>query len=377
MVSLRPEQRRAAFAVLVVACVAVAVGYGDIAVRRVRARRNGAAGVFGDAASARALVGHGATVMFRNEIDGDAPAQLSLVPIGAPGGSRVILPPQCRRIYFAAGRGMCLAENTVFGTAYEMSELGADFRIVRTLPLTGLPSRVRVSPDGRYGATTVFVAGHSYSNGDFSTETTLFDLVNGKKLSNLEEFTVLRDGQVFKAVDFNYWGVTFARDGNRFYVTLRTGGKTYLVEGDIAARQMRVLHENVECPSLSPDGTRVAYKKAVDKILGVVIWRLTVLDLRTMAEVPLAEERSIDDQVEWLDDGSILYGVEHDIWMVPADGSGEPRRFLSRASSPAVIRAPIDTSLPPDARTLTLPSADIGVSLRSAVTVWSIGQGMW
>ena len=40
-----------------------------------------------------------------------------------------------------------------------------------------------------------------------------------------------------RRADFNFWGVTFARDGNRFYATLGTGGKTYLVEGDVAARQ--------------------------------------------------------------------------------------------------------------------------------------------
>ena len=40
---------------------------------------------------------------------------------------------------------------------------------------------------------------------------------------------------------------------------------------------------DVECPSLSPDGTRVAYKVRHDDGLGLVTWTLAVLDLKTMA----------------------------------------------------------------------------------------------
>ena len=49
------------------------------------------------------------------------------------------------------------------------------------------------------------------------------------------------------AVDVNFWGVTFARDSDRFYATMATGGKTYLIEGSVsrphgegAARERRV-----------------------------------------------------------------------------------------------------------------------------------------
>ena len=63
-----------------------------------------------------------------------------------------------------------------------------------------------------------------------------------------------------------------------------------------------------------------------------------MLDLETMRETPLAESRSVDDQVEWLDDERVLYGVDGDVWTATADGSGKPRRFVSDASSPAVVR---------------------------------------
>ena len=87
--------------------------------------------------------------------------------------------------------------------------------------------------------------------------------------------------------DHNFWGVTFAPDGDRFYATLGTGEQTYLVRGDVRrGPRVTVLRENVECPSLSPDGTRIAFKKRVG---GRGMWRLHVLDLATLRETPLAE----------------------------------------------------------------------------------------
>ena len=47
---------------------------------------------------------------------------------------------------------------------------------------------------------------------------------------------------------------------------------------------MTTIHSDAECPSLSPDGTRVAYKKRLSR-LGP--WDLVVLDLATGIETPL------------------------------------------------------------------------------------------
>ena len=43
---------------------------------------------------------------------------------------------------------------------------------------------------------------------------------------------------------------------------------------------------------------------------------------------------------EWLDDERLLYGFSPPaaIWVIPADGSGVPRKFLGDGLSPAVIR---------------------------------------
>jgi uncharacterized repeat protein (TIGR01451 family) len=368
--------RRVAFALLVTASVVLAVGYAAWAVRRSQTAGRAEGGgpvATGDAAAARAILRRSlTTVMFRSEVEGPYWAQVALVPSEAPDAPRTILPLKCRRLHYAAGRGLCLTEEGSFVPTYHLYVFGPDFQVLHKVTLSGLPSRARVSPDGRYGATTVFVSGHSYADASFSTETVLMDLASGAKLGNLEGFAVSRDGQPFKSVDFNFWGVTFAADGNRFYATLSTRGQTYLVEGDIAARRMQVLRANVECPSLSPDGTRIAFKKRIRGGLAPA-WRFYVLALATMTETPMAEPRSVDDQIEWLDDHQLLYEIAPDLWSVPADGSGEPRTFIRRAVSPAVIRTAMAPSRTPAPR-LSLPSTDVSVALAATPDPARVGQ---
>jgi hypothetical protein len=240
----------------------------------------------------------------------------------------------CERVYFAGGRGLCLAV-APSGVEYEATIFDSELQPVKRLGLTGLPSRARVSDDGRYGAMTVFVAGHAYlSGGGFSTTTTLLDMRSGREIGQLEQFDVSKDGRPFDAVDFNFWGVTFAKDPNTFYATLHTGDRYYLVEGDVKERSMRVLRDGVECPSLSPDGTQIAFKS---RIGDGNRWRLEVLDLDTLAAHPLAEHRSIDDQAEWLDDDTLVYSFGPNLYTVPADGSGAPRLLVEDASSPVAL----------------------------------------
>jgi hypothetical protein len=238
----------------------------------------------------------------------------------------------CERLYISGPRGICLS---TLGVQSQVSIVDRHLNTLHTISVPGVPSRARVSPDGRFGSVTTFVVGHSYAApGTFSTYTALIDLVNGKVITNLEKFTTFRDGVAVHAPDVNYWGVTFAGDDRHFYATLATGGHTYLVYGDMVRREMWTVHENVECPSLSPDGTRIAFKKLVGQSRD---WRLTVLNLRTMRETPLAETRSIDDQVEWLGDSHVLYSDGNDVWSVQADGGGTPQRVLTHAASPTVV----------------------------------------
>ena len=261
-------------------------------------------------------------------------------------GGRRATPLRCDRVDFASERGVCLTTDRFYTTHAIMVFDGA-FEPLHRLPLHGVPSRVRLAPDGRRAAVTVFVSGHSYLDEGFSTETSIVDTYSGERLiANLEELRVYRDGAPFRAVDFNFWGVTFAADGDRFYATLGTGGTTYLVEGRVSTRRADVVVEGVECPSLSPDQRRLVFKKRLPLSVGLG-WRLHVMDLGSGAITPLAELRSVDDQAEWLDDSTILYALPDesaptpmvtDVWRVPADGGGAPEVLLEGASSPAVLR---------------------------------------
>ncbi len=254
---------------------------------------------------------------------------------------------QCEAAYFAGGRGVCLSANRRAVTTFTAVLLDGSFQPTARIPLAGSPSRTRVSPDGRYAATTVFQFGHSYGAAKFSTQTRILDAATGAAvIDNLEQLQVSRNGSLLKSSDFNFWGVTFAANSSHFYATLGTGGHTYLVKGDIDNRRATVVRDGIECPSLSPDNTRVAFKKRVAGT-GLPKWRLYVLDLTTLVESPVAETRFIDEQVEWLDDGHILYTqpdplakspAVSDVWVVAADGSGQPSRFLPEASTPVVLR---------------------------------------
>src|SRR5438132_1092748 len=118
--------------------------------------------------------------------------------------------------------------------------------VVATASFAYPPSRVRVSSDGTVAGLTVFVSGHSYAGGAFSTQSLVVDLQTGATLADLEKFDIVRDKQPFKQIDFNFWGITFEADPNRFYATLGTGGQTFLLHGDVKARRATVLHAGVE-----------------------------------------------------------------------------------------------------------------------------------
>jgi len=339
----RNRWRVLGFVALCVVCVATATGYVLHSKARVRALSQAAAALPAATPESVAAIEAQPHVLFRNMSVAAQAGFLGLAPLSAPDGPRQITGYPCRRLDMAAGHGLCLAEqeNDPFGTPYRARFFGPDFKTVHELPLAGLPSRARVSPDGSLGAATVFVNGDSYAGGAFSTRTTIFDMNAGTSLGDLETFKVFNDGQRIQSVDFNFWGVTFARQPGRFYATLGTGGHTYLLQGDLATRTLTVLRDGVECPSLSPDGTRIAFKARVPGSggLGGVQWRISVLSLDTLVDHPLAETRNVDDQAEWLDNGTVLYSVESDTYAVPADGSGMPRLFAHRADSPVVLPA--------------------------------------
>jgi hypothetical protein len=248
-------------------------------------------------------------------------------------GVRRIGKLSCERVAFAAGHGICLSQARSLPTpTYEARFFDADEKVIGKISVPGSPSRARVSPDGRYAASTTFVGGDGYATpGAFSTRTRVYDVAAGTSLGDLEDYKVLLDGKTIDKADFNFWGVTFTGEGAQFYATLGTGSHHYLIKGDATAKTATVIRDGVECPSLSPDGTRLGFKARVGKPFQ---WRFHVLDLKTGKETALQETRSVDDQIAWLDNRRLAYGVGEEVVEVPADGSAAPRLMLASASNP-------------------------------------------
>ncbi len=240
---------------------------------------------------------------------------------------------KCDRFAVARQTAVCLATQPgMLPPVTVVLVLDANLTVRHQESLPGTPSRARVSPDGKFVYWTLFITGDSYAANGFSTRAGLYEVETGQLVKTIEELPVFVDGRRYYASDVNYWGIAFAPDGKRFYATLGSRGRTYLIEGDFDRYRGKALRENVECPSLSPDGTRIAFKKKVSD----GVWRLSVLNLATMKETALAETRSVDDQALWQGNSTVLYGLGTDVWAVPADGTGNPQLLAPNAASPAV-----------------------------------------
>jgi hypothetical protein len=241
----------------------------------------------------------------------------------------------CERVHVnPMGEGICLA---VSPNAYDYRAVIFDRRYRRRsrFSIDGVPDRARASIDGRYAAFTTFLSGHTYTAGvrQFSTRTTMVNMASGKPWYSFDKVEILRNGKPFEQPDSNIWGVTYS-GSDRFYATLGAGGKFYLITGWNTDESAEIVREGVECPSISPDETRIAYKRRIGKLDA---WRLHVLNLESGRDIALPERRSIDDQPEWLGNRHIVYSDDRDVYVVRSDGSRRPERVVAGASSPTGI----------------------------------------
>jgi len=250
----------------------------------------------------------------------------------------------CDRIHFAAGSGICLTNRAYPATAVTMFDSALKARSTREI--AGIASRARVSPDGAMAAYTVFVFGDSYATGRFSTRTAIVGTRGGDALlPDLERLSISRDSVPVQAAALNLWGVTFLREPGRFYATMQASGLTELIEGDVQTSKASVGFAGIECPSLSPAGTLIAFKR---KISGTnpPAWRLAVVGRMAGSDHLLSETRSVDDQVEWFDDSHVLYAIPTtagsrspvDTWIAPINEDSAPQIFAPMAASLTVVR---------------------------------------
>ena len=334
--------RRTLVVVATILIVAVVGVYGTVQFLDYRARLAAPSEV--DTVVGAAPAGEGGTVMFRNTASGTGYGHVATVPVDDRGGSRAVVPLTCDRIDATSTERVCLSIDRGVVTTFTATLYDIDGVEQSRWPLPGVPSRTRFSPDGRLVAFSAFITGESYATVGFSIATRI-ESVDGDEVSaDLEEFAFGVGGEPVTSADRNFWGVSFTADSNVFYATAASAGRTWLVRGDVAQRTLTAVRENAECPSLSPDDTRVAYKSRLDGA-AAGHWAVAVLDLTTGVQTVLPEKRSVDDQVEWLDDSTVLYGLprenapgDSDIWMLPADGTGTPALAIEHAWSPAVQR---------------------------------------
>ena len=285
-----------------------------------------------------ASIQHGPHLVFQNVVRDEDYAKTSLVPLDSPGGMRVATGLVCERVHFAAGHGVCLAAEHGAESSYFAQVFGADFQPTSRIGLNGAPSYARVSPDGNLAAASFQTSPPTELMPIAPSQTWLLDTTSGEVVADLAKFALLRDGVTVVEPDVDYWGVTFKRDGDGFYVSVRFGGNIYLAQGSISAQRLTVIRDRVSAPSLSPDESRIAFASLVSSVGPT--WRFHLLDLTSGADRELPETRSIDDQMEWMGSDQLLYGLSTDIWSVAANGDSAPLPFLFGGLSPAVVEAP-------------------------------------
>ena len=162
---VRGSQRMLIFGVLCSACLLAVVAYAVFAIQRTHQDNVAASADTPAAPEVLASIVAQPHLVFLHSPAGDNYRRVAVVPLDAPDGPRYLTPLQCQRVYFEAGQGLCLGKNYVGGVAsdYDAFSFDDQFHVGATYADSGLPIRVRLSPDGQLGAMTVFVTGHSYS----------------------------------------------------------------------------------------------------------------------------------------------------------------------------------------------------------------------
>jgi dipeptidyl aminopeptidase/acylaminoacyl peptidase len=310
--------------------LAVLVGYLVVSVR-----------LDGRSGAAPAGVRHPMTppfVIFRALAPRDAYGYVAVRQL-SPGARPLVSTLSCSRLHYAGGRGLCAAQEQSGGEIKNVvyvfnARLERGARVV----LDGMPTRLRVSPNGRFGAITTYAEEETEQGERLATRTRLVDLNSGTPFADLRDFHVDHRGLPPIEGPMDIASVAFERDGDRFFATLSTDRERYLVAGSQRERRLTTIRAGVANEALSPDGQRLVVKRLLPER---GFWQLAVIDLRTWAEHDLPQgPRSVDDQVEWLDNAHVTYhdvdGESTSIWLLPIDGINGPRVLVKDAYSAAV-----------------------------------------
>lgn len=279
-------------------------------------------------------------LMFRALAPRAAHGQVALLPL-----ARDVEPDvsslACVRLHYAGGRGVCIVqESSAAGATYAAFVFDHRLTLGPRLALDGVPTRVRVAPDGRRGAITTYAEEERPEGERLVTRTRLIDMRTAQVIADLDRFRVDNRNLPPISGPIDLAGVAFERDGDRFFATLSSATTRYLVAGSVGERRLTTLRTGVANEALSPDGRRLAVKRLLPE-RGV--WQVAVIDLATWAERDLPHaDRRVDDQVEWLDEAHVLFhdvdGESTSLWALAADGQSGPRVVVRHAYSGVVQR---------------------------------------
>jgi len=278
-------------------------------------------------------------VLVVNRVPGD---DYGKAAIRKTDGSREILDIRCLRLHATNQALICLNNPRISSNVAALYNISGDETSIINSWATLSPSRARISNDNKHASTTVFASGSSYEDvGEFKTFVEMIDVENSDERKRLSEYTYDEaDAKKFSNLDGNFWGVTFAPD-NAFYATFGLGNDVEIIKGSLSEESIESTKFVGSCPSVSPDGKTLVFKERVgDK------FQLVAVNLVTDEKTVLNESRSVDDQVEWLDNETILYSIhkdeeveevqpEFDIWSLKINNSSSPELFLPNADSPS------------------------------------------
>jgi len=283
-------------------------------------------------------------VLVVNRVPGDDYGRLA---IRHADGTRTLLERRCLRVHIANEHGVCLSQDDSVVPAYTTTFFpsvnpGESLKSYAS----ALPSRARISPSGRFSSVTAFATGTSYV--DIGEETTTFvtidEIASKSRLRSTAQMDITSTDERYDNFAAQYWGITFV-DDDEFYVTGYFGTAPEIMRGSLETMTMEPTGWIGSCPSISPDGKTLVFKEQRQD----GGFDLVAVDVATQEKRPLGETRSVDDQVEWLDNDTILYALhpdggdnavqpEFDIWMLDIAPGSEPVLFLPNADSPAVAR---------------------------------------
>jgi hypothetical protein len=272
-------------------------------------------------------------LIFRTLAPPEVHGHVAILPLPPASAPQRVSSLQCARLHYAGGRGVCLVQE-LFGTVTRHAGYIFDRHLRRGLRigLAGVPTRVRVAPDGRRAAITTYAEEETPEGERLATDTVIVDLGSARVVADLRHFAIHDSRHMPLAGPVDVGSVSFTRDGNRFFAALTTPTERYIAAGSITEERMTTIRAGLVSEALSPDETRLAVKK-----LGPHgFWQLAVLDLQTGTARDLAQgSRSVDDQVEWLDPQHVLY---HDVnegqtslWALPIDGVTGPSLLVPNA----------------------------------------------